>query len=360
MPIELHKKFDNYLRLFEINDMPFFVNDTLLKNYKNLNCLVTYRHEVWTCFIPKTMVEVTSRDGLELYSNTEKFEQYKQDFDKYKKQSVKLFSHLVEKEELETADINSFINEINLLHWFYLRTEFFYTDEAFRQSANKEAIKHNLKSLDYVKNSGRKHLNKVFFGNNSWIRQFFLVLSKQHAINETDLWQYTQQEICNVPKSKPSKSTLKERQGSYFVRATTNKTTYTFRTEADELISRFLSAEEAKQEIKGIVANRGIVTGPVKIITYGYNDFDTLHQKIAAMNEGDVLVAETTSPELIVACHKAAAIVTNQGGLLSHAAIISRELRIPCIVGTGDATELLRDGETVEVDANSGVVRKIT
>lgn len=356
----LHKKFDDYLRLFEINDMPFFVNDTLLQNYKYLDCLIIYRHEVWTCFIPKTVVEVTSRDGMVLYGNTEKFEQYKQDFGKYKKQSVKLFSRLVEKEELDITDIDSFINEINRLHWFYLRTEFFYTDEAFRQSADKEVIKHNLKSLDYVKNSGREHLNKVFFGNESWIRKFFLVLSKQHAIDETDLWQYTQQEIRNVPKSKPSENTLKKRQGSYFVSATTDKTTYTFYPEADELISRFFSAEKVKQEIKGIVANRGIVTGPVKIITYGYNDFDTLHQKIAAMNEGDVLVAETTSPELVVACHKAAAIVTNQGGLLSHAAIISRELGIPCIVGTGDATELLHDGETVEVDADSGIVRKIT
>jgi len=360
MPIELHKKLDDYVRLFEINNMPFFVNDTLLQNYKNLNTLIIYQHEVWTCFIPKTMVEATSQDGLELYSSTEKFEQYKRDFDEYKKQSVQLFSSLVKKEELDTADIDNFLNEITQLHRFYLRTEFFYTDEAFRQSASNETAKHNLKSLDYVKNSGREHLNKVFFGNESWIRQFFLVLSKQHHIKETDLWQYTQQEIGSIPKSKPSKDTLKERQGSYFVRATANNVTFTFGSEADGLVNHFLSAEEAKQEIKGIVANKGVVKGTVKIITYGYNDFDTLHQKIAAMNEGDVLVAETTSPELVVACHKAAAIITNQGGLLSHAAIISRELGIPCIVGTGDATELLRDGEIVEVDANLGTVRKIS
>ena len=75
------------------------------------------------------------------------------------------------------------------------------------------------------------------------------------------------------------------------------------------------------------------------------------------MKQGDVLVADTTAPEIMMACKKASAIITNQGGLMSHAAIISRELGIPCIVGTGNATEVLHDGDLVEVDADNGVVR---
>jgi phosphohistidine swiveling domain-containing protein len=77
------------------------------------------------------------------------------------------------------------------------------------------------------------------------------------------------------------------------------------------------------------------------------------------MNEGDVLVAETTAPELIVACKKAGAIVTDMGGMMSHAAIVSREFGIPCIVGTQNASRILKDGDLVEVDANSGLVRVI-
>jgi pyruvate,water dikinase len=75
------------------------------------------------------------------------------------------------------------------------------------------------------------------------------------------------------------------------------------------------------------------------------------------MKNGQILVAETTSPELLPACKKAGAIVTNQGGLLSHAAIVSRELKIPCIVGVGNATDVLHDGDEVEVDADKGIVK---
>ena len=75
------------------------------------------------------------------------------------------------------------------------------------------------------------------------------------------------------------------------------------------------------------------------------------------MDKGDILIAETTSPEIMSACKKAAAIVTNQGGMLSHAAIVSRELGIPCIVGTENAVEMINDGDFVEVNADKGIVK---
>jgi pyruvate,water dikinase len=66
-----------------------------------------------------------------------------------------------------------------------------------------------------------------------------------------------------------------------------------------------------------------------------------------------------TTPELVPLMQKAAAIVTDLGGILSHAAIVSRELGKPCVVGTGKATQVLNDGDLVEVDAENGTVRKI-
>jgi pyruvate,water dikinase len=71
------------------------------------------------------------------------------------------------------------------------------------------------------------------------------------------------------------------------------------------------------------------------------------------MQKGEILVTEMTIPEIIVACEKASAIVTDTGGLVSHAGIISRELNIPCIVGTRYATQVLKDGDLVEVDADN-------
>ena len=76
----------------------------------------------------------------------------------------------------------------------------------------------------------------------------------------------------------------------------------------------------------------------------------------ASLNDGDVLVTHMTSPDWLPLLRRAAAIVTDSGGMTCHAAIVSRELGIPCVVGTGEATRKLRDGEIVTVDATRGVV----
>ena len=103
------------------------------------------------------------------------------------------------------------------------------------------------------------------------------------------------------------------------------------------------------QQIKGSVAFKGVVRGKVSIV-FGKDD---LHK----ITEGSVFVARTTMPDYIHAMEKAAAFVTEEGGITSHAAIIARELKKPCIVGTGNCTKVLKDGDMVEVDAEKGVVQ---
>ena len=76
------------------------------------------------------------------------------------------------------------------------------------------------------------------------------------------------------------------------------------------------------------------------------------------MEQGEILFTESTSPDVMAACKKAAAIVATQGGVLSHAAIVSRELNIPCVIGTDrDVVQIIDTGMEVEVDADNGVVR---
>ncbi len=103
--------------------------------------------------------------------------------------------------------------------------------------------------------------------------------------------------------------------------------------------------------VRGTVACAGIVTGVVRIIRT-YHDI----KKFAV---GEILVANTTHPNYVPAMQKAVAIVTNEGGIVSHAAIVARELKKPCIVGTKTATNVFKDGDAVEVDANQGVVKKL-
>jgi phosphoenolpyruvate synthase/pyruvate phosphate dikinase len=105
------------------------------------------------------------------------------------------------------------------------------------------------------------------------------------------------------------------------------------------------------KEINGQIGNKGKYTGPIKIIM-NISDFPK-------MQTGDVLVSTMTTPDFVVLMHKAGAIITDIGGMLCHAAIVSREINKPCIIGTKFATQLLKDGDMVEVDADKGIVRII-
>ncbi len=111
--------------------------------------------------------------------------------------------------------------------------------------------------------------------------------------------------------------------------------------------------EERKKVDKliGQPASPGKARGVVKIV-------ETVDD-IPKMNKGDIMLSETTYPALVPAMRKAGAIVTNVGGLTCHAAIVSRELKIPCVVGTKIATKVLKDGDRVEVDATRGTVKKL-
>ncbi len=107
--------------------------------------------------------------------------------------------------------------------------------------------------------------------------------------------------------------------------------------------------EEKKNILKGVIGNKGYAKGKVSIVFGG--------KKIEKVKKNDILVCTMTSPTFVPAMEKAGAIVTDEGGLLCHAAIISREMNRPCIIGTKIATQVLKDGDLVEVDANEGVVK---
>ena len=111
-------------------------------------------------------------------------------------------------------------------------------------------------------------------------------------------------------------------------------------------------AKEVKGELilQGLAASPGIASGKIKIIE-GLND-------LSKIQKGDILVTKMTNPDMVVTMQKSAAIVTDEGGMTSHAAIVSREMGIPCVVGTNEATEKLKDGEIATVDGFKGRVYK--
>lgn len=106
---------------------------------------------------------------------------------------------------------------------------------------------------------------------------------------------------------------------------------------------------QAKSMVSGLSGSPGKAEGPVKIV-------DPRRIDVSDFPDGGVLVCAVTTPDYVPLMQKAVAIVTDQGGILSHAAIVARELKKPCIVGTGNATKALKDGQIVTLDAGNGTV----
>lgn len=125
-------------------------------------------------------------------------------------------------------------------------------------------------------------------------------------------------------------------------------------TEARALAATLLPQSDVDvRELEGQVARLGHVHGRAYVLQWNAPDISEL---MKAMPEGAIVVAGQTRPQLMPALRKAAAIVTDEGGITSHAAIVSRELGIPCVIGTKIATKVIQTGDEIEVDANKGKI----
>ncbi|MFM2330958.1 MAG: hypothetical protein RLZZ26_465 [Candidatus Parcubacteria bacterium] len=177
----------------------------------------------------------------------------------------------------------------------------------------------------------------------------FLAEKSGYAYEEIYMLTYDELQVYLATGILPAQNALKERwtaSGAYF---TKDATTILSPAELEEVESARVGNTE-QQELKGQVAYRGKVQGRCRIV---------LNFKEALFEEGEILVTGMTDPQFVPLMKKARGIVTDGGGMLSHAAIVARELKTPCIVGTKFATQVLHDGDLVEVDAEKGVVRRL-
>ena len=113
-----------------------------------------------------------------------------------------------------------------------------------------------------------------------------------------------------------------------------------------------LPEEEPKSSgplVAGLAASPGIASGRVRLLTSP--------DEGNRLRDGEVLVAEMTNPDWVPTMRRASAVVTDGGGITCHAAIVARELRVPCVVGTGSATSVLKEGQQITVDGSAGEVR---
>lgn len=150
----------------------------------------------------------------------------------------------------------------------------------------------------------------------------------------------------------PSKNELEKRYKSYFFGNNQLFVSSTKSQVAKKLDINFVEEtfKKAKQ-LKGSPAQLGYAKGFVRRLMG--------HRQISLLREGEILISPMTIPDFVPAMKKAAAFVTDEGGILCHAAIVAREMKKPCIVGTKFATRIFKDGDYVEVDATKGTVKLI-
>ncbi|PIN76360.1 hypothetical protein COV17_02805 [Candidatus Woesearchaeota archaeon CG10_big_fil_rev_8_21_14_0_10_36_11] len=215
---------------------------------------------------------------------------------------------------------------------------------------NDQKVKFQMiKELGYIKDARDDYRRKGIF----YIQNLFAEIGKRMGVSLKNVAYLTESEIINFLNGKQvNLHKGKKRQEGFLMYMKDGKYICIDHAINEELVKIGFSEEEIKvSEIKGTVACRGKAIGTVKIVR-------TVHD-ILKIKKGDILVAVTTHPDYVPAMQKSAAIVTDEGGMLSHAAIVSRELGIPCVVGTTNATKILRHGSKVEVDATNGVIRVI-
>lgn len=309
-------------------------------------------------------------------------------------------SSFFQKEEVEFLQLKFIKNkkefdkklENHQKKYYWLRNSYCFTEvlekDYFKEELSKINIKIANKKIAEIKNHGRnvtKEKNKLIrkykisreiieiaeklthcivwqdfrkkfiFISNHIITKMLQEISQRKKISFKELCYYCPNEIKEL-LTKDKKIAATERYAGFFIYYNEKKNLiwYSSGKKAVDLVKPFIEIKIDKRikEFKGLVVSRGkneIIKGKVKILYTPRN--------LTKMKEGDILVASMTSPDFITAMRKASAILTDEGGMTCHAAIVSRELKIPCLVSTKIATKILKDGDLVEVDANKGVVR---
>ena len=210
-----------------------------------------------------------------------------------------------------------------------------------------------IQALNEINESRKAAMSKAIL----WSYPLFVALAQRFGVNDISLRQLTADELLAAVNrgalSSADRKEMEERQ-AYFVCLLADETIiYASGEEARKRAEKELGVTDysATKEVRGRVAFKGNVRGKVRLIM-------SEHQ-VAELLQGEILVTSMTDPDMVPAMKRAGAIVTDEGGITCHAAIVSRELQVPCIIATKIATKVFKNGDLVEVNATTGTIRML-
>ena len=366
-----------YESIFKINFSSVFFMSMYLPCYKKEQPIALFDHNKMEMFFSRNsltqLAEVGFKRGLKKNSLIKLKRDYKQSLKKLRPMLKLQYCGFSNKKLISALE--EFQKSIKQAFVFYKQTEYFnftkierkliklIPDQAQLQNilTGRASIKHlplqvqrltrYLITIQKLKFQIRKPLNQLCLSRGSVLDRLVVAIIKQ--TKRRDIIALTADEVKNLLSGKKVNNQDQRQISSCLkTQARSNKIIIKTGLEVKKLTKQ-LAPKLAIKQLTGTIACQGLVRGRVKIIPLSDNPNYYLKQ----FKKNEILVSETTGPELMPAIKKAAAIITDEGGLMSHAALVSREFKTPCIVGTKSATKIFKNGDLVEIDANKGVVK---
>ncbi len=233
----------------------------------------------------------------------------------------------------------------------YTKTEPFILSKIEAEKKKNKALIKKLGKLRFIL---RKEGEPIFY---ILLGVLLKEISKRFKLKVSDLFFYQYKELNGLFSGRKVKNEIiEERKKGYALIRAKDKNILLTGKKFNELYKDVVVLRSKINELTGQTAMSGKVKGKACVILHNKRN---ISKEVEKFKKGNILVTEMTRPDTILACRKAAAIITDEGGITSHAAIIAREFKIPCVIGTKIATQVLKDGDLIEVDASKGIVKII-
>lgn len=301
-------------------------------------------------FIEKKSLEKVAEDGLQLFSSAESTMKLVDDYKKIELQTLEFVRSNATVSQLSTVKLFEILPKIKA-HFQLSVGAYFLTEPETTMLVDGSAA-----AQDWIRvvSKQRLELRKAWSALVGWTEAVFMAeLGKRLGIEAPLIGYYLFFELNGGKRLKYEELVTRR-----------NLFVCMFKQELEPLqmtlneVNAFRKAVFGSAfELRGSIANKGHVVG--KVVVCSFEALSQGIQKIQNLNEKRILVTEMTRPELSSYFSKFSGIITDEGGLLCHAAIVSREFNLPCLVGTKSATRFLNDGDIIDLNANLGIARKI-
>lgn len=356
-----------YELTFKVGGLPFLMADILAVGFGYLDPFFVSAHSEFRQYFPNRVMEWAATEGYRWLRLEEGFKLYRDEFEEFYAANRDQARRLLAEPLLSSGTLELLIDHCAEVMRRYSRMDFQFTNLVAAYSSHDPIIARNLENLASFKDEAREWVNQTLINDDSTFSQVVGKLADALPIEAQTVLNLTRDELLSLLTGRLEADKLMERASerdtAYAIFKGAEGTEYLRGQPAEQLFREVSQLEErlTSAPLSGHVANtagRSSLQGKVYVLPVDYSGSEDLALEIESMPRGAILVAEFTAPELMQACEKAKGIITDLGGMLSHASIVSRELGLPCVVGTRVGSRVLRTGDVIEVDLTNGSIRR--